>query len=58
MTRKKPVKLAPVEIHRERYDSPCLEDPFEIPLDDKIDLLEAKKWANNIKSFTDAMQQY
>jgi len=26
--------------------------------DDKIDLLEAKKWANNIKSFTDAMQQY
>jgi len=26
--------------------------------DDKIDLLEAKKWTNNIKSFTDAMQQY
>jgi twitching motility protein PilT len=26
--------------------------------DEKIDLLEAKKWANNIKSFTDAMQQY
>ncbi|MHC4438365.1 MAG: ATPase, T2SS/T4P/T4SS family, partial [Planctomycetota bacterium] len=26
--------------------------------DDKIDLLEAKKWANNIKSFTDAMQQF
>jgi len=26
--------------------------------DDKIDLLEAKKWANNIKSFTDAMQMY
>jgi len=26
--------------------------------DDKIDLLEAKKWANNIKSFTDAMQHY
>jgi len=25
---------------------------------EKIDLLEAKKWANNIKSFTDAMQQY
>jgi len=26
--------------------------------DDKVDLLEAKKWVNNIKSFTDAMQQY
>jgi twitching motility protein PilT len=26
--------------------------------DDKIDLLEAKKWANNIKTFTDCMQQY
>jgi twitching motility protein PilT len=26
--------------------------------DEKIDLLEAKKWVNNIKSFTDAMQQY
>jgi twitching motility protein PilT len=26
--------------------------------DDKVDLLEAKKWANNIKSFTDAMQQF
>ena len=26
--------------------------------DDKIDLLEAKKWTNNIKSFTDAMQMY
>jgi len=25
---------------------------------DKIDLLEAKKWANNIKCFTDAMQQF
>ncbi len=24
---------------------------------DKIDLLEAKKWANDLKSFTDAMQQ-
>ena len=24
---------------------------------DKIDLLEAKKWANNIKTFTDCMQQ-
>ncbi len=24
---------------------------------DKIDLLEARKWANNIKTFTDAMQQ-
>jgi len=26
--------------------------------DDKVDLLEAKKWANNIKCFTDAMQQF
>ena len=26
--------------------------------EDKIDLLEAKKWANNIKCFTDAMQQF
>ena len=26
--------------------------------DDKVDLLEAKKWVNTIKSFTDAMQQY
>jgi twitching motility protein PilT len=26
--------------------------------DDKVDLLEAKKWVNNIKTFTDAMQQY
>ncbi|MBN2180789.1 MAG: PilT/PilU family type 4a pilus ATPase [Sedimentisphaerales bacterium] len=25
--------------------------------EDKIDLLEAKKWANNIKTFTDCMQQ-
>jgi len=25
---------------------------------DKVDLLEAKKWANNIKSFIDAMKQY
>jgi twitching motility protein PilT len=25
---------------------------------DKVDLLEAKKWVNNIKSFTDTMQQY
>ncbi len=24
---------------------------------DKVDLLEARKWANNIKTFTDAMQQ-
>jgi Tfp pilus assembly pilus retraction ATPase PilT len=24
---------------------------------DKIDLLEAKKWANDIKSFTDCMQR-
>jgi len=24
---------------------------------DKVDLLEAKKWANDIKSFVDAMQQ-
>ena len=26
--------------------------------DNKIDLLEAKLWANNIKTFTDCMQQY
>jgi len=26
--------------------------------DGKVDLLEAKKWANNIKSFIDAMKQY
>jgi twitching motility protein PilT len=26
--------------------------------DEKVDLLEAKKWANNIKCFTDAMQQF
>jgi twitching motility protein PilT len=26
--------------------------------EDKVDLLEAKKWVNNIKTFTDAMQQY
>ena len=26
--------------------------------DNKIDLLEAKKWANNVKTFTDCMQQY
>jgi twitching motility protein PilT len=26
--------------------------------DNKVDLLEAKKWVNNIKTFTDAMQQY
>jgi hypothetical protein len=25
---------------------------------EKVDLLEAKKWTNNIKSFTDAMQQF
>jgi len=25
---------------------------------DRVDLLEAKKWANNIKSFIDAMKQY
>jgi twitching motility protein PilT len=25
---------------------------------DKVDLLEAKKWVNNIKTFTDAMQQF
>ena len=25
---------------------------------DKVDLLEAKKWANNIKSFIGAMKQY
>jgi hypothetical protein len=24
---------------------------------DKIDLLEAKKWANDLKCFTDAMQR-
>jgi len=24
---------------------------------DKVDMLEAKKWANNIKTFTDCMQQ-
>ena len=26
--------------------------------EDKVDLLEAKKWVNNIKTFTDAMQQF
>ncbi len=26
--------------------------------EDKVDLLEAKKWVNNIKAFTDCMQQY
>jgi twitching motility protein PilT len=26
--------------------------------EDKVDLLEAKKWVNNIKTFTDCMQQY
>jgi twitching motility protein PilT len=26
--------------------------------EDKVDLLEAKKWVNNIKTFADAMQQY
>jgi twitching motility protein PilT len=26
--------------------------------DNKVDLLEAKKWANNIKTFADCMQQY
>ena len=25
--------------------------------DDKLDLLEAKKWANNLSSFVDAMNQ-
>jgi TldD protein len=39
VTRKEPVRLAPVEIHRGRYTSPCREDPFQIPLDDKINLL-------------------
>jgi TldD protein len=38
-TRKSPVTLAPVEIHRKRYVSPFSEDPFAVSLDEKIELL-------------------
>jgi len=38
-TRKNPVRLASVDIHRAKYMSPCLEDPFAVSLDGKIDML-------------------
>jgi len=34
-----PVRLAPVEPHRDRYVTPHEKDPFEVPLDEKLDLL-------------------
>jgi TldD protein len=39
VTRKKKVKLAPVPVYIDRYESPYIENPFEVPLDEKIGLL-------------------
>jgi TldD protein len=39
VTRKQPAILAPVEVFVSKYSSPCLEDPFAVPLDEKIGLL-------------------
>lgn len=36
---KTPIRLAEAEIQRDRYESPCQIDPFTVPLDDKINLL-------------------
>jgi TldD protein len=39
---KEPVTLAPEPVHRERrYDSPCVQDPFAVPLAEKVELLLA-----------------
>ncbi|MEE9554335.1 MAG: TldD/PmbA family protein [candidate division Zixibacteria bacterium] len=41
VTNKEMVRLAPVEIFRTSYVSPCRVDPFAVPLDEKIDMLIA-----------------
>ena len=38
-TKGKPVKLADIQIYQDKYVSPVKENPFEVPLDDKIGLL-------------------
>ena len=38
---REPVRLAPVEAHRDTWATPIRKDPFEVPLDDKIDRLLA-----------------
>jgi TldD protein len=39
LTKKENVRLTPTEIHRDSYKSDCRNDPFEVPLDQKIGLL-------------------
>lgn len=36
-----PVRLAEEPVHRDRYASPCENDPFEVPLERKIEILTA-----------------
>lgn len=39
LTQKEPVRLVPVEIHRDRYTTPIEIDPFSVPISDKAELL-------------------
>ena len=39
VTRKAPAALAPVDVKTDKYISPFIEDPFRVPLDEKIGLL-------------------
>jgi TldD protein len=34
------VRLSPVEAHSGSYTSPCAEDPFEVPIGERVDLLK------------------
>ncbi len=40
-TKKEAVKLAPIQPYIDKYVSPCVEDPFAVPLDEKIEMLLA-----------------
>jgi TldD protein len=39
LTQKEPVRLAENEVHKDKYVSPCQIDPFQVSLDEKLNLL-------------------
>lgn len=41
LTKREPVRLAPQEAFTDHYSSPCRIDPFEVPFDEKLDLMDA-----------------
>jgi len=40
-TRRRPIALAPVAVQKGEYHTPCREDPFTVPLEEKLALLRA-----------------